>query len=85
MNSYFEATHSRMAISITHQLEHLGLGVYPTIWQWLKIYGGMCQYFQQQDKNEYSSYEEESIVVVWDVSSFQCYFYGSPFILVTSH
>jgi hypothetical protein len=34
---------------------------------------------------KYSSYEGECLAVVWVVSSFQCYFYGSPFILIIDH
>jgi len=29
---------------------------------------------------KYNSYERECLTVVWVVSSFQCYFYGSPVI-----
>ncbi len=36
-------------------------------------------------KTKYNSYEGECLIVVWAISSFQCYFYGSPFILVTNH
>ncbi len=36
-------------------------------------------------EGKYSSYEGECLIVVWVVSSFQCYFYGSPFILITNH
>jgi hypothetical protein len=34
---------------------------------------------------KYSSYEGECFVVVCAVSSFPCYFYGSPFTLVIDH
>jgi hypothetical protein len=34
---------------------------------------------------KYNSYERESLVVVWVVSSFKSYFYGSPFTLVIDH
>jgi hypothetical protein len=34
---------------------------------------------------KYSSYVGECFVIVWDVSSFHCYFYGSPFTLGTDH
>jgi hypothetical protein len=34
---------------------------------------------------KYNSYERECLVVVWVVSSFCCYFYGSPFILIIDH
>jgi hypothetical protein len=33
---------------------------------------------------KYSSYEEECLVVVWVISSFRYYFYGSPFTLITN-
>jgi hypothetical protein len=36
-------------------------------------------------KAKYSSYEWECLVIVWAIYSFQCYFYGSPFTLVTNH
>jgi hypothetical protein len=36
-------------------------------------------------KTKYNSYEGERLVVVWAISSFQCYFCGSPFILVLNH
>ncbi len=34
---------------------------------------------------KYNSYERECLTVVWVVSSFQCYFYGSLFTLITNH
>jgi len=34
---------------------------------------------------KYSSYERECLAIVWVVSSFQCYLYGSPFTLITNH
>ncbi len=36
-------------------------------------------------KAKYNSYEGECLVVVWVVSSFQCYFYSSLFALITDH
>jgi hypothetical protein len=36
-------------------------------------------------KAMYNSYEGECLVVVWVVSSFHCYFYGSPFTLIIDH
>jgi len=34
---------------------------------------------------KYNSYEGECLVVVWGVSSFQYYYYGSPITLITDH
>ncbi len=34
---------------------------------------------------KYNSYEGECLVVVRDVATFQCYWFGSPFTLVTDH
>ncbi len=34
---------------------------------------------------KYNSYEGECFVVFWVVSSFRCYFYGSPFTLIIDH
>ncbi len=34
---------------------------------------------------KYKSYEGECLVVVWAIASFQCYFYGSLFTLITNH
>jgi len=36
-------------------------------------------------KVKYNLYEGECLIVVWAVSSFWCYLYGSPFTLVTNH
>jgi hypothetical protein len=36
-------------------------------------------------KAKYNSCEGECLVVVWVISSFQCYFYGSPFTLIIDH
>jgi len=36
-------------------------------------------------KTKYNPYEGECLIVIWAISSFQCYFYGSPFNLVTNH
>jgi hypothetical protein len=42
---------------------------------------------QSNNKMEakYNSYEGECLVVVWVVSSFRCYIYGSPFTLIIDH
>jgi hypothetical protein len=34
---------------------------------------------------KYSSYEGKCLAIVWVVSSFWCYLYGSPFTLITDH
>jgi hypothetical protein len=34
---------------------------------------------------KYNSYEGACFTIVWAVFSFRCYFYGSPFTLVTNH
>jgi hypothetical protein len=34
---------------------------------------------------KYNSYEGDCLNVVWAISSFSCYLYGSPFTLVTDH
>jgi hypothetical protein len=34
---------------------------------------------------KYSSYEGECLTIVWVVSSFQCYLYGSPFALIIDY
>jgi hypothetical protein len=34
---------------------------------------------------KYNSYERECLVVVWAISFFKCYLYGSPFTLVINH
>lgn len=36
-------------------------------------------------KVKYSSYEGECFIVVWAISPFWCYLYGSPFSLVMDH
>ncbi len=36
-------------------------------------------------KAKYNSYEGKCFVIIWVVSSFQCYFYASPFTLVIDH
>ena len=36
-------------------------------------------------KAEYSLYEGECLVAVWAIAHFQCYLYGSEFLLVTDH
>jgi hypothetical protein len=36
-------------------------------------------------KAKYNSYEGECFRIVWVVSSFRCYLYGSPFILIINH
>ncbi len=36
-------------------------------------------------KAKYNFYEGECFVIIWVVSSIQCYFYASPFILVIDH
>jgi hypothetical protein len=36
-------------------------------------------------KAKYNSYEGECLVIVWAISSFPCYLYGSSFTLVIDH
>ncbi len=48
----------------------------------------MVAYVNQSNnktKAKYNSYEGECLTIVWVVSSFRCYFCGSPFTLVTNH
>ncbi len=40
---------------------------------------------QQEDEGQYNSYEGECFAIICVVSSFQCYFYGSPFTLAIDH
>jgi len=39
--------------------------------------------FDNKMEAKYNSYERECFAIVWVVSSFQYYLYGSPFILIT--
>jgi hypothetical protein len=41
--------------------------------------------FDNKMATKYNSYEGECFTVVWVVSSFRCYLYGSPFTLVIDH
>jgi len=76
-----------MAIPITHGSEYLGLGVVLTQFdddgrEFVVSYTGRSN---NKMKAKYSSYEGECLAVVWVVSSFGYYFYGSPFTLITNN
>jgi hypothetical protein len=51
-------------------------------WEFMVAYAN-----QSNNKIEakYNSYEGECLAVVWAISFFRYYLYGSPFILVTNH
>jgi hypothetical protein len=51
-------------------------------WEFVVAY---ASWSKNKTKTKYSSYEGECLIIVWVVSSFRCYLYGSPFTLVTSH
>jgi hypothetical protein len=44
-----------------------------------------ASWFNNKIEAKYSSYEGECLAVVWTISSFQCYIYGSPFTLIINH
>ncbi len=41
--------------------------------------------FDNKMEAKCNSYEGDCFAVVWVVSSFQCYLYGSSFTLITNH
>jgi hypothetical protein len=87
INSYFEATHPRMAILITHWLEPFTIGSYFTQFnddgQMFAL--AYANRFNNKTKAKCSSYEGECFAIVWHVSSFHYHIYHRPFTLVTNY
>jgi hypothetical protein len=50
-----------------------------------KFVGAYATQSNNKTKANYNSYEVKYLVIVWVVSSFWCYFHGSPFTLIIDH
>jgi hypothetical protein len=54
-------------------------------WSYYKFILEYVNHSNNKTKVQYSSYEWECLVIIWAISSFLCYLYGSPFILIIDH
>jgi hypothetical protein len=76
-----------MTIPITHWLKQFKVGdvllqVDDDGWKYVVACASRSN---NKMEAKYNPYEGECLIVVWVVSSFKSYFYGSPFILVIDH
>jgi hypothetical protein len=87
INTHFETTHQKRPFQLHINWSTLRLGAVLTQLdddgqEFVVTYANRSN---KKTKAKYNSYEGECLVVVWGVSSFRCYLYGSPITLITDH